>query len=505
LNEIVHWQPSAKQALLISCPVFEALYGGARGGGKTDAVLGEFIEHADAYGANASGLMVRRTFTELSDTIERSKVMYTPLGWEYHTQEKRWRAPNGARLIFAYLERDADADQYMGHNYTRVYIEEIGNFPSDKPILKLMATLRSGAGVPCLFRATGNPGGPGQSWVRARYGIDKFPSGFRLIADSLTGLERVFIPARVDDNPHIDQAKYVQQLKGAGSAELVRAWLDGDWSAVQGAFFDCWRSEHVIAPFAIPRDWLRLRCFDWGFASPFACYWIAVAGDDYRSAVGSEILTGATGGHSAADAGRASSVIPRGALVVYREWYGTIDGKFNEGLRLTAEQIADGILQRDRLDAPAKITYGVADPSMFSQDGGPSHAERMAVRNLHWSRADNKRVAEVGHMGGWDQMRSRLVGEHGRPMLYFFNTCVHAIRTIPALQHDPDKPEDLDTEAEDHAADAVRYGCMARPWIPRAPRDEKPVHTFVAQSDGSVRSSVPISELIKRLERKRRG
>jgi hypothetical protein len=181
----VIWEAQAgPQSALISCPVFEVFFGGARGGGKTDGVLGDFLEHADTYGENAIGLMIRRQRTELIETIERSRAIYRPLGWTYHEQEKMWRAPNGARLRFAYLERDSDAEGYQGHSYTRLYFEEIGNFPSDKPILKLMATLRSGAGVPVGFRATGNPGGPGHQWVKARY-IDPAPMGFKIVKDSL--------------------------------------------------------------------------------------------------------------------------------------------------------------------------------------------------------------------------------------------------------------------------------------------------------------------------------
>ena len=130
---------------------------------------------------------------------------------------------------------------YQGHNYTRVYVEEIGNFPSPAPVMKLMATLRSGAGVPVGLRATGNPGGPGHQWVRQRY-IDPAPLGNRIIRDQSTGLERVFIPSRVDNNQHIDVEAYKQRLRASGSKELVRAWLDGDWSVTMGAFFDCWNS-----------------------------------------------------------------------------------------------------------------------------------------------------------------------------------------------------------------------------------------------------------------------
>lgn len=479
--EVIWEAQEGPQQALIACPVFEVFFGGARGGGKTDGVLGDFLEHADTYGEHAIGLMIRRTRVELVETIERSKVIYTPLGWTFHEQDKMWRAPNGARLRFAYLERDQDAQAYQGHSYTRVYVEEIGNFPSDKPILKLMATLRSGAGVPVGFRATGNPGGPGHQWVKARY-IDPAPSGWKVIKDASSGLERVYIPSRVSDNHFLDE-QYVSQLKASGSKELVRAWLEGDWSVIEGAFFDCWSNErHVIEPFTIPQDWLRFRSADWGFAAPFSVGWWAVVGDDYEMA------------------GR---VLPRGAMVRYREWYGC-NGTPNQGLRLTAEQVAEGIKERE---GNTKIAYGIMDPAAFAQDGGPSIAERMSVLKVYFNRADNKRVTERGAMGGWDQMRSRLVGDgDGRPMLYVFSTCKDFIRTVPALQHDPDKPEDLDTDGEDHIGDEARYACMSRPWIPRQRPVIEPIHVFQATTDatGVTKSNLTMNEIVKRLERQAR-
>jgi hypothetical protein len=453
----VAWEAqTGPQTALISCPVFEVFFGGARGGGKTDGVLGDFLEHADTYGEHAIGLMLRRQRTELVETIERSKAIYTPLGWKFHEQDKMWRAPDGARLRFAYLERDADAEAYQGHSYTRVYVEEIGNFPSDRPILKLMATLRSGAGVPTGFRATGNPGGPGHSWVRARY-IDPAPSGWQVIRDAKSGLERVYIPSRIGDNHYLG-ADYVQRLQMSGSDALVKAWLDGDWSAIEGAFFDEWsNAKHVIKPFEIPDQWLRFRSADWGSAAPFSVGWWAVASDDHR--------------HD----GR---TIPRGAMVRYREWYGA--SAPGVGLKLTADEVALGIKQRDQGD---KIAYGVLDPAAFARDGGPSIAERMLMAGVIFRPADNKRVTQRGAMGGWDQFRARLKGDGERPMIYCFSTCRDSIRTIPVLQHDDDRPEDLNTESEDHAADEWRYGCMSRPWVAPARPTEKPVRDRYSRND----------------------
>jgi hypothetical protein len=467
----VIWSPRGNRAQvrLLKCQVFEIFFGGARGGGKTDGVLGEFGAHASRYGKDAIGLMVRRTRAELVETIERSREIYGPLGWQLNETEKMWRAPDGARLRFAYLERDADADLYQGHSYTRVYIEEAGNFPNPAPVLKLMATLRSGAGVPVGLRATGNPGGPGHQWIKARY-IDPAPLGNRIIRDPLTGLERVFIPSKVDNNQHIDVEAYKQRLRASGSQELVRAWLDGDWSVTMGAFFDCWDSKkHVIPPFDVPKDWLRFRSMDWGSATPFSVGWWAIVQD--------EIVIG-------------SHRLPRGCMVRYREWYGMAPGQPNVGLKMYAEEVAKGILEREKDDT---IAYGVLDPSAFLQDGGPPIAERMGTGTdgkIWFRRGDNKRVRGQGAMGGWDMMRARLVGVDGHPMMVCFSTCIDSIRTIPFLQHDPERLEDVMTDSEDHAGDEWRYACMSRPWVPmkEAPKPEnisgyRPYRTDVQPGD----------------------
>ncbi len=449
------WEPQAgPQTALIACPVFEVFYGGARGGGKTDGVLGEFVVHADEYGEHAIGLMIRRTRVELVETIERSKQIYAPLGAKYHEQQSMWRFQNGARLRFAYLERDSDADGYQGHSYSRVYVEEIGNFPSSVPIFKLMATLRSGAGVQVGFRATGNPGGPGHQWVKARY-IDPAPLGWKIVTSTFrhegetVTRDRVFIPSKLADNRYLGK-DYVANLHMSGSTELVRAWLEGDWNVIAGAFFPEFGAQHIVAARSLPVEWPRFRSGDWGSARPFSVGWWAISDgrlEDY----------------------------PRGALIRYREWYGW-NGKPNEGLKLTAEEVGAGIVSRETGDKISNDA-SVMDPAAFAQDGGPSIVERIykgSGDKVTFRRADNRRVAKLGAMGGWDQVRARLKGEDGHPMIYFMANCGHAIRTLPALQHDELRPEDVDTEAEDHAPDEIRYACMSRPYLPTNQPKPKP-------------------------------
>ncbi len=435
-NRTIIWEPQpGPQTALVTCPVVEVFFGGARGGGKTDGMLGDWVNHASLYGEHAIGLMVRRKRTQLIETIERSQQIYPKLGATFNGQEKMWRFPDGARLRFAYLERDQDADEYQGHSYTRVYGEELGTFPSPAPIKKLMATLRSGSGVPCGFRGTGNPGGAGHQWVKARY-IDPSPTGWKIIKERFIDpvskkeveRERVFIPSFLSDNKYLG-ADYVANLQMSGSPELVRAWLEGDWSAIAGAFFPEFGMNHIVNPVELPPDWVRFRAYDDGSASPFCCLWFAVSDGQLPQ-------------------------FPRGALIVYREWYGASEP--NVGLKLQKEAIAKGILDREAKGE--KIAYSRADPAIFKQDGGPSVAEVFAKHRVYFTPADNTRIP------GHSQFRSRLIGAE-KPMIYFFSNCLNCIRTIPALPHDTVKPEDVDTDAEDHAYDAARYGVMSRPWV----------------------------------------
>lgn len=459
----VAWRPNkGPQAKLIHCPCDEIFYGGARGGGKTDGMLGKHAVKAAKYGGGVVGVFFRRTREDLKEAIERSHDLYGPIGAKFSKQEKQWRFPNGARLKFEYLDRDEDANNYQGHNYTDLYFEEIQHWPDPKPVNKLRATLRSAKGIPCQFHATGNPGGSGHQWVKARY-IDPAPMGWQLLwedfEDPFTGAivrkNRIYIPSKLTDNPFLD-GSYVASLQQSGSKEIVRAWLQGDWDVIDGAFFDNWNAKrHVLRPVELPSEWMRFRASDWGSAKPFSIGWYAVPSDTWQHPDG--------------------LILPRGALIKYREWYGVKtnpDGTFvaDTGLKLTAEQVAHGIIERERDDV---ITYGVIDPAAFAEDGGPSIAERMQCyehpeirQRIFWRPADNKRVSTRGAMGGWDQVRTRLNGDaDNRAMLYVFSTCTHTIRTLPALQHDENRPEDVMTDSEDHAGDETRYACMSRPWV----------------------------------------
>ncbi len=434
------------QTHFVYCPYDVIVYGGARGGGKTYATLGEFFIHAMTYGHAAKGLMIRRTREDLKDTRETAVEMFGNAA-RWTEKGNMFRFSSGAILYLAYLERDDDVMNYQGWSLTRVYVEELTQFPNQAPILKLLATLRSRLGVRCQFRATCNPGGPGHHWVRS-WVIDN--GAYQPFKDPDTGLVRVFIPARVGDNPALMEADptYIAKLRSAGSAQLVRAWLEGDWNVVEGAFFpEFSTSRHVIKPFQIPTLWTRFRSMDWGSARPFSVGWWAVVQDDFPTGDG--------------------RILPREAIVRYREHYGMEPGKPNEGLKLPAEVVAKQIvaLETSPQGVREDVIYGVLDPAAFAVISGPSIGETLAKNGVIFRRADNTRLSRDKRMGGFDQMRARLLGDaDGRPMVYIFDTCRDLIRTIPIQQHDKNNAEDMDSDLEDHAVDDMRYACLSRPF-----------------------------------------
>jgi hypothetical protein len=440
--------PQPRQRAYITSPADITVFGGARGGGKTFGSLGDFWLHSEAYGVNARGLMVRKTREDLKDTIDIATAMYRDAA-KWNSHKSCFEFTVGSKLYMAYLEDEKDAEHYQGWSLTRVYLEELTQFTSLRPMKLLLATLRSAHGIRAQMKCTCNPGGPGHHAVKSEF-IDLGP--FELATDPETGLTRVFIPSRVEDNPALLEADpgYVGRLKSVGSPELVRAWLEGDWDVIEGAFFpEFERKRHVIEPFPVPNEWIKFRSMDWGSATPFSVGWWVVVQDTFE---------------------HAGRIIPRGAIVRYREWYGAKPGGRNEGLKMTAEAVAKGIVSRETPEAGRReyVAYGVLDPAAFNVVSGPSIGETLGRGGAVFRRADNTRKSHDKKMSGWDQLRYRLKGDgDGHPLIFFFDHCRDIIRTLPMLQPDPHNPEDVDTDTEDHAPDEVRYACMSRPYVAR--------------------------------------
>jgi len=475
----MQFQLHPKQGLAIQSAATEILYGGAAGGGKSHLMRVAAL----SWCAAIPGLQVylfRRVFDDLiKNHIEGPKGFRAMLAeWEnagfVKIVDEEIRFWNGSKIFLCHCKDEKHVYKYFGAEMHVLLIDELTHF-TDKMYRLLRSRVRMvGMKIPEEWRGmfprilcSSNPGNVGHQFVKQMFIVEAEPFAVRQMEDEEGGMRRQFVPSRLEDNPSMqeDDPSYEKKLAGLGSDALVKALRNGDWDVVEGAFFDCWdRDKHVVRPFEIPAHWTRFQSGDWGSAKPFSFGWWAVASDDTEvENVNSHKLT-----------------IPRGCLVRYREWYGMKPKQPNVGLKLTAEEVGRGLVERE--PATEALVYRVLDPSAFSENGGPSLEERIAngaretKRTICFNPADNTRVASRGALAGWDQVRARMKGDgDGRPMMVFFSNCLDSIRTIPALMHDSARPEDVDTDGEDHAADDVRYGCNSRPWVAPPPQGDKPL------------------------------
>ena len=250
-SNVVWFPQKGPQTLLLTCPIEDILYGGSRGGGKTDGLLGKWVSRWKQHGKHLRGIFVRRTYDELDEVIARSLEIFPALGAVYAAGKRTWYFPDGARLKMRSLQRDQDAAKFQGHSYTDIYIDEAGNFPDPTPLDKLRATLRNTQGIPPSLNLSANPGGPGHEWLKKRY-VDPAPNGLKpIITDE--GDYRIYIPSKLSDNALLaaNDPNYEKRIRQSGPAWLVQAWLNGDWNAtpegglVKAAWFDRYRTPLV--------------------------------------------------------------------------------------------------------------------------------------------------------------------------------------------------------------------------------------------------------------------
>ena len=447
MTRAVLWSPHPRQRAFLSRGEFEVLYGGAAGGGKSDALIADAVRQG--HKGNYRALLLRRTFPELTEILDRTRRLYPKIfpGAEYKATEHTWVLPSGARLRLGHCQHEDSIYQYQGDEFHYVGVDEAGRL-TPKQYLYIFSRLRSvDPDIRPLFRATSNPGGPCHSFLKSRFKIGNIAPETTIYEEFLnteTGevmkVSRAFVPATVYDNPTLMKADpaYIQRLLQLPEIEKQRL-LYGDWSAFAGQFFHELNPEvHGCEDFLIPAEWEVFRVFDWGYAKPWACLFIAVDFD--------------------------------GNLWVFREIYGSREKEESpdEGVRQTATEVGRRIKAEER-ELKRKVHLGPADPSIWSKrpqkDGtlGISVADEMAAEQVHWIKADNNRKQ------GWHQVHTRLsTDDEGKPGLYIFKSCKHLWRTLPLLQEHHLDPDDIiHKNAEDHLPDALRYGCMHRPIKPK--------------------------------------
>ena len=234
---LIHWKPTSKQAEALSQIDFEILYGGARGGGKTDAGMAFMLY--DKEHSRYRGLVIRKNAGDLNDWVSRAKIMYRPTGAEFVQGEIRF--PSGATIVLGHLKDENAYEKYQGHEYHKMLIEELTQIATELNYLKLISSCRSTIPElrPQVFNTT-NPGGRGHKWVKARFGLDGDTSETIKTTDGKTGRTRIFIPARVDDNPYImkNDPSYIAFLDGLPDG-LREQWRYGRWNEfeIKGAYY----------------------------------------------------------------------------------------------------------------------------------------------------------------------------------------------------------------------------------------------------------------------------
>ena len=429
-NQEVIFQPNdGPQTSFLASAEREVFYGGARGGGKSYAMLVDPLRYC--HKANHRALLIRRSMPELRDMITHSQRLYSRAfkGARWREQEKEWRFPSGARIEFGYAENMTDVLRYQGQSYTWIGVDELPQYPTPDVYNFLRSSLRSvDPEIPVFMRATGNPGNIGSQWVKEMFVDPSEPNkAFNVSIDTPTGVKKIsrrFIPAKLQDNPYLMQTDDYYIMLASLPEVQRKQFLEGDWSAFENSSFPEFnKTTHVSEPFDIPKGWSRFRSADWGYSSNACCLWIAVDWDNN--------------------------------LWVYRELYTK---------KITADEFARKVLEAETGE---HIRYGVLDSSTWARRGdvGPSIAETMIQEGCKWRPSDRSPKSRIN---GKLEIHKRLKvhEEYNQPTLKVFSNCVNLIRTLPLLPLDKNNPEDVDTTAEDHAYDALRYGVMSRPMHP---------------------------------------
>ena len=431
IKSYVLWKPQYKQALAMKSPAFELFFGGAAGGGKSDFLLADFLGGVPGYGRHWQGILFRRSYTELEELLKRACELYIPLGARRVNKGRDFIFPSGALVKFRYLDNDNDVLVYQGHQYTWVGFDELGNYPTDFAWRYMISRCRSAAGVPCYMRGSGNPGGTGHAWIKARF-IDGFePYKIHKTVETAGAasipVTRCYIPSKIEDNPALinNDPDYLNRMKLL-PLHLYRALREGDWDIFAGQVFDEWRRDrHAVKPFALPQDgWRRFYAFDWGFTKPYALVKLAVNYD--------------------------------GKVVQYGEIYGCRKDEFNTGLKEGSPEVAAKAREHASNEG---VTDMVADPASWNrQDNYPAPITAFQEAGFRCVPGNNDRKAGLQIVHDFLKQED----ENGMPMFQVFDVCVNTVRTLPALTPDPHNPEDIDSSLEDHLYDAIRYGLMSR-------------------------------------------
>ena len=462
-TRVIEFKPNPKQVRFLKAKKKYVAFGGARGGGKSWAIRVKAFLLANRW-KGIKILIVRRTLVELRNNhIEPLRGLLKGIA-KYNQQERKFIFPNGSTITFEFYDSDKDEMKYQGVEYDVIFIDEATQF--QEAWLKIIASCCRGVNdFPKRIYYTCNPGGPSHSYIKRLF-VDR---DFRGDEDPE---DYVFIQSLVLDNKALMDAspEYITFLKNL-PPKLKKGWLYGDWEIAEGMFFEEWRSDsehfmdrkwtHVIEPFTPRPHWKIYRSFDWGYSRPFSTgYWTE----------------------------NEDGVVFRIAEI-YGVEYSNGEAIPNQGVKWDPDRVFHELakFENEHPYLKGKQIIGVADPAIWDAESGISFAEIAGKHGIFFQPADNARIP------GWMQMHYRLrFDELGYPRMYVFKTCKNFIRTITTLEYDKHKPEDLDTDGEDHAADDARYFCMLRKVKPLVPEeDNEPAY-----------GADPLDQFVRRMDRR---
>lgn len=490
-TEVV-WRPipGSSQELAIDTRAHQTLYHGARGPGKTITQLMRFRRRVGlGYGSFWRGIILDKEFKNLADVVAQGNRFFPQFEdgckWLSSASEYKWTWPTGEELLLRHAKKLSDYDNFHGHEYPFIGWNELTKHATLELYDKFLSTNRSSftpelhtpkdkatgkyltidgkplPRIPLEVFSTANPNGAGHNAVKRRF-INPAPNGHLVkkdieIFNPQTQRDEIFTTTQVAifgsyrENPFLDP-KYVAELNSITDPNLKAAWLYGNWDVISGGAFDDVfdMNVHRVPRFKVPDNWRVDRSFDWGSSHPFAVCWFAEAN-------GEEVIMP-----------DGSTFCPKpGSLIQLAEWYGATEIGANKGLKLSSGKIAEGIIAREiSLMENGWIQTqpwpGPADNEISNvKDSEVDNVEVvMSKKGVRWTKSDKSNGARIN---GFQLFRDRLEASKLRegPGWYTMANNEATLDTIPNLPRDEDKPDDVDSDAEDHLYDAHRYRILA--------------------------------------------